>query len=135
MSEPTENSEARQLCLHCMSPNDVAANFCAHCNAPLTSYAATGPMECLYAEGMACRFAAEQPRKLIVVLGVWLIFGPATLFSLERCAVGFSQNQPLLQTIVVAILGLAMAAISLAIIWKTTRNYIARNKMESPTVG
>jgi hypothetical protein len=132
MNEPTEISAPRQLCLHCLAPNDVAADFCAQCRASLTSFAATAPLECAFAEGAVCRFAAERPRRLIVVLGIWLIFGMLMLFGVGRCAVEFSQSEPLVQKIIVSMFGLAMAAVSLAMIWKTTQNFIARNKAESP---
>jgi ribosomal protein L40E len=80
-SEPDHRTQAeaemeeKQLCLSCLFPNTTSANFCAKCGAPLSSYAATGPFEHLFAEGYVYREAAEKPRSLIVVLGIWLIFG------------------------------------------------------------
>src|SRR3954464_15103851 len=76
-----EVAEEKQLCANCMFPNYPEAHFCAKCGAPLSSYASTGPFESLFAEGHIYRQATEQPRKLVVVFGIWLIFGiPALAF-------------------------------------------------------
>src|SRR5690606_24922835 len=67
--------DERQLCLACLAPNDLSAHFCTKCGGPMTSYAAAGPIESILAEGYAYRWAVERPRKLTVVLGVWVLFG------------------------------------------------------------
>jgi ribosomal protein L40E len=81
MNDPihSEAEPERQLCISCVAPNDPAAHFCVKCGAPLTSYAATAPFEHLFAEGHVYRQAAERPQRLIVVLGIWLIFGGLAL--------------------------------------------------------
>lgn len=111
------------MCTSCAVPNQPAAHFCAKCGAPLSSYAATGPFESLFAEGHVYREAAEHPRKLIVVLGVWLIFGTMALAStvilLIDCTVSFSVD-----TVFAAFL----LIFSVVILWKTTRNYRSRRQ-------
>jgi di/tricarboxylate transporter len=111
-----------------MAPNEVSANFCANCRAPLSSYASTGPVEHLFAEGAVYRQAAERPRKFVVVLGVWLLFGMMLLVGLWRCIFGSSQDEPLVPRIIVSLFGLAVVAVSGAMIWKTTRNYLALSR-------
>jgi hypothetical protein len=105
-----------------MSPNEPAAHFCAKCGAPLSSYAATGPFESIFAEAHVYRSAAERPRNLVVVIGMWLIFGP----------VGLSGGVMVLMAgdigAVYALAGALLLAISVALVWKTTRNYLARNQ-------
>lgn len=121
-SEPADQADEKQLCVGCMFPNDPAAHFCAKCGAPLTSYAATGPFESVFAEGHVYRQAAERPRSMIVVLGVWLIFGMMALAGLLLVSIG--RDIGLQYTI----LGALTAAFSVVLIWKTTRNYLARAK-------
>src|SRR5690349_8538637 len=71
----------KQLCVSCAVPNEPSAHFCAKCGAPLTSYASTGPFESIFAEGSVYRSAAERPQKLVVFLGMWLIFGLTALIG------------------------------------------------------
>ena len=120
-SAPQESEES-QLCLSCTAPNDPASHFCRKCGAPLSSYASTGPFEHLFAEGAVYRQAAERPRSLIVVVGVWLIFGISVLGGLSLLVSGTS-------SLFFLVLGAGILAISVAMIWKTTRNYVTRNEI------
>jgi hypothetical protein len=124
-SEPHPDSpetNETQLCVSCLAPNEPSAHFCAKCGAPLSSYASTGPFESLFAEGSVYRSAAERPQKLVVVVGIWMIFGFMALAGIMMMAMmtyaglGFR------------VIGAGMAAISIAMLWKTTRNYLARKK-------
>jgi hypothetical protein len=120
-------SDEKQLCICCMMPNEPSAHFCAECGAPLTSYASTGPFESLFAEGAVYREAAARPRRLIVVAGVWLVFGSAvfTGFAMVFGANFKLYNAPVAVTFFGAPGGIAMIAVSSAMIWKTTKNYLA----------
>lgn len=111
--------DAQPLCMSCLFPNHPADHFCAKCGAPLTSYAATAPFESAFAKGHAYRQATEKPRRLIVVLGMWMIFGPIAGGGITMIVL--SAGDPL-QTII----GLGMSALSGAIIAKTTWNYCVR---------
>ena len=106
MESPEELSE-KELCLGCLFPNEAGANFCAKCGAPLTSYASTGPFESLFAEGHVYRQAVNQPRRLIVVLGVWVIFGSMLLASAVLLLLEWSRN---LRIAVVAAFTLVVSA-------------------------
>ena len=103
-----------------MAPNDPDVNFCADCGAPLTSYASTGPFEHLFAEGAVYRQAAERPHNLVVVLGVWLIFGMLASIGLFLLVLGRELS------FVVGIIGACSFAVSVAMIWRTTRSYATR---------
>lgn len=117
-----------ELCLGCLHPNEPQTTFCAKCGAPLTSYAATGPFESLLAEGHVYRRAAEEPTRLVVVLGVWLIFGMAALASVTLIL--FASRQDVAPLIV----GAFLLSVSLAMLWRTTRSYFARPRsVEEPT--
>jgi hypothetical protein len=117
-SIPADDPDERQLCVNCVAPNQPSAHFCADCGAPLSSYAATGPFELVFAEGHVYRQAAEHPRHLIVVLGVWLIFTPMAFTGV------WLMLDPRESSVADVLLGLLFFAVSLAMISKTTRNYV-----------
>jgi len=124
--EDSSESEEKQLCTSCTTPNSPVAHFCVKCGAPLSSFATIAPFERLFAEGFIYRQAAERPRKLIVVLGVWLIFGTMSSFGLM--IIGMSQGSGLEMAIVGLLTGGAVLMFSLVMIWKSTRNYCSRKK-------
>jgi hypothetical protein len=125
------------LCFSCMTPNDRRANFCEKCGAPLQSMAAMGPFEGIFAEGFAYRQAANNPQKLIVVVGVWFMFG---IMAAGSGAILFddltarrpswlppSQLRSLEQFEMTAIT-LFLLIVSVLMIWRTTKSYLARPK-------
>jgi hypothetical protein len=118
--EPAVESQQRQLCVSCLFPNDPMANFCTECGAPLSSYAATGPFESLFAEGHLYRRAVEQPHRFVVVLGIWILFGTAALMGL---AVLLAWHAFDTHEIALAVVNVAL---SIIIVVKTTRNYLNR---------
>ena len=121
---PPDETDEKQLCVSCAFPNEASAHFCVQCGAPLTSYASTGPMEHIFAEGAAYRQASARPRNLTVVLGMWLIFGMPGLAGLIFVV---SRNTGIVATTV----GGFALVISVALIWRTTRNYLARKKTDA----
>ena len=121
--------DEKQLCVSCTAPNDPSAHFCIKCGAPLSSYASTGPFESLFAEGAVYRQAAEQPRSIIVVLGVWLIFGMVGMAGLVMVAMSGDMG------IGYTAVGALMLAFSLVLIWKCTRNYLRRPKADRQQDG
>ena len=124
-----ENHE-RELCRTCLEPNEPGATFCKDCGAPLSSYAATGPFESLLTEGHLYRQAAEHPRKLIILIGMWLIFGFVAFTSAFVLLASSTKNGSLWGRI----FGLPLFAIATAILWRTTRNYFRiRSAAKSPT--
>lgn len=128
-SQTSAEVEEKQLCVSCAFPNEPVAHFCAKCGAPLTSYASTGPFEQLLAEGAVYRQAAERPRSLVVVLGVWLIFGMMALFSLAVLMI--SRGSSFLG----AVFGACLLVFSVVMIWKTTRNYLTRKQIKGESDG
>ena len=129
-----------ELCLHCVTPHDPTADFCRSCGAPLTSFAATLPFERTLAEGFAYRQAVEQPRKLIVVAGIWILF-------VAMGAVGYSMLHPalhelllseegsLMLPLVSALGGLAVLAVSAIIIIRCTMNFLRRKAEPAEAAG
>ena len=117
-SSPEPNGE--QLCLSCLSANDRSAHFCRKCGAQLTSLAATAPFVSIFAEGHALRQAVERPHKLIVVLGIWIIFGMIMLASMVLILMGKRLG---LQYVLV---GVFFLPVSVIIIWRATRSYLKK---------
>ncbi|MFO1476895.1 MAG: zinc ribbon domain-containing protein [Verrucomicrobiota bacterium] len=124
-----ESAEAReqQLCVSCMAPNEPEAHFCVQCGAPLSSYASTGPFESLFAEGSVYRKAAERPQKLIVVLGIWVLFGLTGLGGAMIIVISLSRRR-IGEDWYGILTGAAFIAVSVAMIFRTTANYIGRNR-------
>ena len=114
-----QHEEETELCVQCVSPNRPGTNFCRSCGAPLSSYAATGPFESMLAEGNLYRRATEHPQRLIVVLGIWAIF---TVSAWTGILMAVGGNGPF-----GIVLGGCLAAVSIFIIAKTTRNYRKRS--------
>jgi hypothetical protein len=113
--------EEQELCTQCMTGNQPGSNFCRQCGAPLSSYAATGPFESLFAEGHLYRRAAEHPQSLLVVLGIWLIFGIMAAGGALLLATSWDPvNYPGILS------GIGMQVVSVVLIAKTTRNYRKR---------
>lgn len=111
----------QQVCPGCVTLNDPDAHFCIKCGAPLSSYAATAPFESLFAQGHVYRQASEQPRNWIMVAGIWLIFGGLALVGLSLIVWGRESQSPVMTV------GGALAFTAAAVlIFKTTRNYLAR---------
>jgi predicted amidophosphoribosyltransferase len=54
--------EELEVCISCLQTNSPGTHFCAHCGTPLTSYAATGPFESIFAEGDFLRKAISPGR-------------------------------------------------------------------------
>lgn len=117
-SNPEVSEEEIPLCTSCLAPNDARANFCSKCGAPLTAYAAIGPFESLFAQGYAVRQAAERPRRPIVLLGIWLVFGPAALVGALMLMTPHYSNGG--EWIIAGM----MMVLSLAIIAKTTWSFL-----------
>lgn len=128
-SESATGQGEQQLCVNCMTPNEVSAHFCTKCRAPLSSYASTGPFESVFAEGAVYRQAAERPRSFIVVFGVWLFFGMLGLVGLTMLVMARDIG------IANAAFGAFMLVIAVVLIWKSTRNYWARPRTDEQHDG
>jgi len=122
---PNEN---RILCPSCGELCSEDAQFCPSCRSPISSYASTGPYESIFAEGAAYRAAFNSPTKLIVVIGVWLLFAPATFSGLFILFNALTQPSKFdASNIYTVILSLVFLLVGGYILYKTTRNYL-KNK-------
>jgi hypothetical protein len=62
-----------------MAPTSDAADFCAKCGAPLTPHASTDPVASIRSEMELYVQASEKPRNAIVLIGMWLLWGPVAI--------------------------------------------------------
>jgi hypothetical protein len=80
MSEPTKEYVAElPHCPRCGRMLPFGALACDNCDTSLTSHTVINPNDPLgqvYAEGMIYREASNNPDRPIVVVGMWLIWGP-----------------------------------------------------------
>jgi hypothetical protein len=84
---PVQDSEQEtETCFSCLGTNTPGTHFCKHCGTPLTSYAASGPFEHLFAFGNFIRKATQpgrwsRPVRVAVLIFVFLML-LAILFGL-----------------------------------------------------
>lgn len=82
-------------------------------------------MESIAAEGYAMRAAAERPSRFIVVAGVWIL-------CLPMAAAGIVLMMPdRFPGILNTLRGIGSFAIAVALIARTTRNYLVRPRTAS----
>ena len=135
------------ICLHCAAELIGHVQFCPECGYPVTPEAASMPYESVLARGFAARVGSSNPRKLIVVIGMWIMFGPMLLiftigfFVMLFTSLGTAWQQNPHQDIPGNLYGIAisaaLAAIAGTLLYKTTRNYLKlrRDRSEEPEEG
>lgn len=133
----TEASDSfeNELCICCLQPNVPLVKFCRHCRAPLHPLAAMMPYERIYATGFVWRSAVLKPRKLRVVIGIYLYFLPMFLYSVLMLKLIFSgvhfeslSAVAMVGTLTALIALMVPSALSLLILILTTSNYLSRKK-------
>jgi len=115
---PRLNELAGVVCPSCLLSNHPASPFCADCGAPIGNYAAIDPIQRIYAGGFACRSAVTGPPKVIILVGMWLIFSP--LLVIEYYCLTSEIH------ILEKIIYLGAFLISAAILFRVTLNFIAK---------
>jgi len=129
MDENDQAEGSRIVCPSCTALCGEEAQFCDNCRAPITSYAATGPYESIFAEGAAYRAAFNDPTKLIVVIGVWFLFLPKALGGLCLVWTSFEYRWKDPDAFLL-VTGVVLALLGSYILLKTTRNYLAYRRRE-----
>jgi hypothetical protein len=67
------------LCPSCLTENNPNDNYCCKCNASIGQQSTIDPVLSAVAEGRAISEAIREPHKLIVVIGIWMLFGAELL--------------------------------------------------------
>ena len=121
MSANNESSLERQLCISCLAPNLPDAHFCVSCGAPLDSYSATAPFERILAQGYGFRSAVTGRPRLVVVVGMWILFFPGVLTFILRLGFVLFCRPPLsLEDLVIVLYAFA----GVVLIFRVTKNYL-----------
>jgi hypothetical protein len=128
-SEANEQSlEEGVVCTACLEVNPPYTDYCSRCGAPLNSLVAFNPFDQTLVEGFAYRRAVDGPPSKIILIGMWLSFGPALLAAPLVIATDYQSNPALglLGFIAEHIFWLIYFLISAAILYRTTTNYFAK---------
>lgn len=115
-SDSKPPAEEGVICPKCLLSNSPAAAFCADCGAPLGRMATIDPIQHIYAEGFSYRAAVDGPPSRIILLGMWLLFGPTAI--LGPCML-FAGRGPF-ETIAASL----WSACSIVLLYRTTKNYL-----------
>ena len=110
------------LCPKCLLSNSPAAAFCSDCGAPIGIVSAIDPIQHIYAEGFAYRSAVDGPPKLIIVIGMWLMFFPPLVGTLMLVFLATSYR------LAMGLFSLSLAVMSAVILYRVTRNYIVKTR-------
>ena len=127
------NSEGQALCPHCLEEIASADHFCRACGGPLTSHASTDPIGHILAEGYAYRQAVSGRPGMLVLLGVWAIFGPQLAMAVLMLA--GAVHAPQSTFTVLGEIGLVfMLALYAAILTKITINRMSAEELSDVPV-
>ena len=108
------------LCPSCFHRNPPEIDFCRNCGRPMGIIATCGPLERIFSQGWLYRKAVSEPTRFILI-GMWLVFGPTVLyltFFIGQLLPDFRETYFALGSFVF------IWAISVAILYRTTRKYI-----------
>jgi hypothetical protein len=121
-SDKHTQDEDGVLCPKCLLANSPTAAFCADCGAPIGMVATIDPIQQIHAEGFAYRSAVDGPPQLIIVVGMWLLFGPIILVTPFLLFGGIASGFP--ETAFFTLLAVG----SVIILYRTTKNYIVKSR-------
>ena len=116
-AEVEEPAPAVSRCLTCLSEQLPAADFCPQCGAPVSSYSVLTPFEATRAEGFVLVQAAAKPRSLVILIGLWLIYGAVGIVGFSLLVVGCTNS------LLLCAFGAVFLWISGSMIVKTGRRY------------
>lgn len=116
-------------CFSCMRPNEYYRKICKFCNAPISQTSSSDPLQMAYGEGMAYRKAAEGKPKLLVVVGVWIIFFPTFIIAafsvLDTVMYGAGTMGLVLFWVMLVVGGFCSV-----MLYRVTRNYFAMEEFD-----
>jgi len=134
MEHSTENRIGNQphqntiLCVACMKENNGAATFCRFCNAALGLSDNPDPLQKLAFEGAVYAKAVEVKPNVVVLVGVWLLFFPILVFSLQSAISMMFDGGGGTESFIMFWLLIITAVFSGTMIYKVTRNYFNGRK-------
>ena len=131
MNENVSSMEATAdniLCPSCGFSIDVNEVFCPKCEAPISLISNVDPMQIIRAEGLLIQRATERRPKLIVLIGVWILFFPFPIVGLLVVAdVILNGSGQGMAGFFFFWGGIALSILGIAILFKVTRNYFRKD--------
>jgi hypothetical protein len=121
--------------------------MCEHCGAPITPYAHTDPVMGVLSRGFAAHKAVNEPKKLIVVIGMWLWILPMFFIGAWFVVLGIGvfiegltrRSGWGVVALPLAVLGFVFMWMAPTILYRTTRSYLRdgqeRRTSERPNGG
>jgi hypothetical protein len=116
------------ICPSCQAVNRRFEAFCRQCGAPIGATATLDPLNVIRAETQLYDKVLESRPKLIVVIGVWLLFFPILLVCLpgaifllieHSSAIGF----------VAFWFGIILSVVAVVMLYRTTKNYLSPSNL------
>lgn len=131
------------VCTACGKPQAEGRHLCEHCGAPLTPFAHTDWLLGVQSRGFAARQATTEPRKLIVVVGMWLwmlpmlvvMSGVAIMAIMGLREAWVREPWMLVPCLFMLVLGAGMACLAATILFRTTRSFLVQRGRPEDLVG
>jgi hypothetical protein len=131
---PDSSEQPLLLCTACGKQQATPADLCQFCGAPLTPFASSDWVMAPQARGFAAYQATHEPRKLIVVVGMWIWMVPMFGTGLWFTVVGMWHLKRALQvdgaerffTVFSIFLGIGFMWLSAAILYRSTSRFLSQ---------
>lgn len=116
------------VCQSCLQENNSEAINCRFCNAPLILSGNSDPVRGLPNEGYAYSKAVEGKPKLVVLIGVWVMFFPLLLITgYSALSVIFTDIGGGSLAFIIFWVSIAAFIFSFAMLYRVTKNYLSAN--------
>jgi len=123
--------EAGVVCPLCLEINPPRTDYCAKCAAPLNSLVAFNPFDQTLVEGFGYRRAVDGPPSKIILIGMWVMFGPSLLILPLFIFSGLQRGNDASETFGLVCRDAYFTAylvLSIIVLYRTTANFIAKRK-------
>jgi len=118
--------DGADICPACLAELTDGCSFCPACAAPVSPTAAMAPFERVLAEGYIYRQAISAPRRLIVIVGVWVIFLVFFITGVVMIASEWFAGE---SSLLYRLEGSFLLLIGVLGLYHATRNYLARPQL------
>ena len=109
-----------ELCISCLFPNAPGRPFCKRCGAPVNFISTISPAYWPFAMGFGYRQAVRRRPKLIVLIGIWIIFFPGLIAGLFMIpGILFNRYDGLLAIPLISLYN----AVSISMVYRVTKNF------------
>ena len=130
-TNPTPDDE-QVLCTVCLLANPPRADYCAKCGAPINTLLTFAPYDQILLEGFAYRRAVDGPPSRIILIGMWLLFGPVLLVAPFVVASDAQRNpaQGGIDRVADHLFWVVYFFVAAAILYRTSANYFSQRRIQ-----